>query len=440
VDLAGLIDATPWVDTHEHLVEERWRLQPHAYEYTTTAVGGRSILASDWAVLVDGYTALDMIGAGLDPDLVDVFYGDGLAPLEKWELIAPFLPLVRQTGTMRAVDLTTERLFGLSISRGTIEELDARSRALRVEGFYRHVLSEVANVSHCQVHTLDEHLLCETAHPDLLRQDLALTPLAFGEYEAAELASGIEVGSLDDYLRVVDWSFERYAAQAVAVKCAWAYQRPLAMAVPDTPPRREFERLRAGTAQLAERRRVEDFLLQRCIDLATDAGLPVKLHLGYLAGVGSPAFPHVYDHVRDVVGVVQANPATTFVMMHTAWPQQEQLLALARHQPNVMIDLCWSWIATPLQTEDFLARALTTLSASKLLCFGGDYNVAEHVVGHATIARRGLCRALESLVDDGWLEPDAAERLVPVLMHGNAERVFPVPANAKSGGKGALSV
>lgn len=432
MDLAELIESTPWVDTHEHLVEEHWRLRPQAYEYMTTAFGNRAILAADWSVLVDSSTILDMIGAGLDPALVNEFYSDELESVEKWELIAPYLPLVRQTGAMRAVDLTTERLFGLSISQETIEELDARSRALRIEGFYRRILNEVANVSNCQNHTLDEHILCETAQPNLLRQDLALTPLAFGNYEAAELASGIEVGSLEDYLGVVEWSFERYAAQAVAVKCPWAYQRSLAMAVPETPPKREFEQLRAGSAQPDERRRVEDFLLQRCIDLATDAGLPVKIHLGYLGGVGCPTFPYVYDHVRDIVPVVQGNPATTFVLMHTAWPQQEQLLALAKHQPNAIIDLCWSWIATPLQTEEFLARALTTISASKLLCFGGDYNAVEHVVGHAELARRGLRLTLLRLVEEGWLKAAEAERLVPVLMHGNAERIFPEPANARS--------
>jgi hypothetical protein len=425
VDLAGLIDATPWVDTHEHLVEEERRLRPEGYAYATTAVGNRAVLPPDWSVLVDGYSVLDLIGAGLDAELAAEFYGDRRSPLEKWDLIAPFVPLVRHMGSMRAVDLATERLFGLRLARETVEELDARARALRVPGYYAHVLNDVANVAYCHCHTLDEHLLCETAQPELLRQDLALTPLAFGDYEPAERASGIEVGSLDDYVRVVEWCFERYAAQAVAVKCPWAYQRPLAMDVPETPPRREFERLRAGTAQLAERRRVEDFLLQRCIELATDAGLPVKLHLGYLAGVGYAAFRHVYDHVRDIVPVVQANPATTFVLMHIAWPQQEQLLALAKHQPNVMIDLCWSWIATPLQTGDFLERALTTVPASRLLCFGGDYNAVEHVVGHAEIARRGLQGALERLVEAGWLAPADAERLVPLLMHGNAERVFP---------------
>lgn len=261
MDLGGLIDATSWADTHEHLVEEHHRLRPDDYEFSNTASGERVVLSADWSLLIDAYSVLDLIAAGLAPEVAAELHDAGRSPLEKWDSIAPFLALVRQTGFLRAVDLTTERLLGLSLSRETVEEIDVRLRALRVEGYYARVLRDVANISHCQVHSIEEHLLCESQQPELLRQDLAIAPLAFGTYAAAERESGIDVASLDDYVRVVEWCFDRYAAKAVAVKCAWAYERPLAMEVPSAPPRREFKQLRAGQATLSERRRVEDYLL-----------------------------------------------------------------------------------------------------------------------------------------------------------------------------------
>ena len=131
--------------------------------------------------------------------------------------------------------------------------------------------------------------------------------------------------------------------------------------------------------------------------------------------------PH---HVADAVPLVQAHPRTTFVMMHAAWPQQEQLLSVAKHLPNVVVDLCWAWSLAPRSTTDFVQRFLTTVPASKLLCFGGDTMVVETVVGHAALARRGLATALDGLVRDGWLSVDGALDLVPQLMRGNAQRVF----------------
>jgi predicted TIM-barrel fold metal-dependent hydrolase len=424
-ELGELIDATPWVDTHEHLVEEHRRLQPGGYTFTPASTGRPGTIAADWTALIDFYSLPDLVLAGLPAAAADELHRSERSPREQWETVEPFFAAARNTGFLHAVDITTERLFGLRLSRETVEEIDARARALRVEGYYAHVLRDVANVACCHVNTAEDDPYCETRQPDLLLQDLALAPLATGRHPSVERANGIDVGSLDDYLRVVERCFERYAGRAVAAKLAWAYQRSLAVEVPAEPPRREFERLRAGSAEPAERRRVEDFLLQRCIDLATDAGLPVKIHLGHLGGVGHPSYRHVFDHVRDVVPLVQANPSTTFVLMHIAWPQQEQLLALAKHQPNVVIDLCWAWINAPLSTQELLARALTTLPASKLLCFGGDYVTVEHVVGHAELARRGLQRALESLVACGWLTAAHAAELVPLLMHGNAERIFP---------------
>ncbi len=429
VELGELIDATPWVDTHEHLVEEHHRLLPGGYAFAM-ATGERAAIPADWSALVVHYAVNDLVCAGLSPAAVDTLHSFERSALEKWDAVESCFEAARRTGYLRAVDLTTERLLGLRLTRETCEEVDERLRALRVEGYYAHVLRGVANVSRCQVNTLDADPFCETRSPELLEQDLAIAQLAFGRHDALERASGIEVGSLEDYVRVVEWCFERYAAQAVAAKCVWAYQRPLAARPPGALPRREFKRLRDGEAELAEQRRVEDYLLQRCIELATDAGLPVKVHLGYLSGTHNPQFRHVFDHVRDVVDIVQANPRTTFVLMHAAWPQQEQLLAVAKHHPNVVLDLCWAWILAPLATRDFLERALTTLPATRLLCFGGDYVTVESVVGHAELARRGLQSALERLVADGWLTRTDAIALVPLLMHENADRVFPSRAES----------
>ncbi|MGA8355234.1 MAG: amidohydrolase family protein [Solirubrobacteraceae bacterium] len=424
MSLRELIDATPWLDTHEHLVEERRRLGHDRYEFSEVS-GQRVAIPADWMALLVDYSICDLVCSGLREADVQRLLSDELSPLEKWDVAAEHIEAARSTGYLRAVDLTTERLCGQQFSRETCEEIDVRLRSLRVPGYYSHVLREIANVSCCQVHTVEDDPFCETHSPDLLPQDLAIAGLAHGRHLAAESQSGIEVATLTDYLRVVDWCFDSYASQAVAVKCNWAYQRPLAVRPPQTPPHREFERLRSAQADLAERRLVEDFIFQRCINLATDAGLPVKIHLGYLDGSHHPQFRHVFDHVRDMTPIVQANPATTFVLMHTAWPQQEQLLALAKHHPNVMLDLCWAWILAPLATREFLTRALTSIPASKLLCFGGDFMTVENVVGHAEIARRGLQATLEGLIGEGWLSHDRAQMLVPLLMHGNAERIFP---------------
>jgi uncharacterized protein len=420
--LAEVIDRTQWIDTHEHLVEEQRRLGAEPYVFT--GVWGAPVcIPGDWTALLAHYAVDDLVSAGLAPKAAQDLLWDAAEPLEKWDTVEAALTAARNTGFVRAVDLATERLFGRRLARDTCEDIDAACRALRAPGWYARVLTQ-AGVDRCQVNSLEDDPFCESDQPALLEQDLSLYPLASGNAPAAERRSGIAVGGLDDYLDVVEWCFERFAPHAVAVKLAWAYFRPLAVSAPGAPPRAAFARIRRGESDLDDRRAVEDFLLGRCIELATEHGLPLKLHLGHLAGTSRPELRWVPRHVADVVPLVHGHPRTRFVLMHAGWPQQEQLLSVAKHFPNVVVDLCWAWSLAPRSTTDFVQRFLTTVPASKLLCFGGDSMVVETVVGHAELARRGLEAALGGLVRDDWLTLDAALDLVPPLMRGNALRIF----------------
>jgi hypothetical protein len=425
VDLTEIINVTPWIDTHEHLIEERHRLREDGFTFVEKATGEPITIPGDWTALLANYAIRDLVSSGMPTETADCLLRTEREPVEKWEMVAPYYEATRSTGYLREIDLTTERLFGLRLSRDTCEDIDRSMRDLRKQGYYSHVLHEVANIARCQVNSVEDNPFCETGTPDIFDEDLCLVPLILGGHDQAERASGIEVGSLDDYVEVLDWCFERYGDQAVAVKCPLAYVRSLAVAEVNGRPRRAFQRLRQGVDDLRDRRKVEDFLLRRCLELATDRHLPVKLHMGYLDGNRLPETQWVFSHVCDVTPMIQANPRVTFVLMHMAWPQQEQVLALAKHYPNVVVDLCWSWIASPISTCEFVQRFLTTAPATKLLCFGGDYSTIENVVGHAEIARRGLQVALESLVDRDWLNSEAALKLVPELMNGNANCILP---------------
>jgi hypothetical protein len=433
--LRELIGLTAWIDTHEHLVEERHRLRPDGYTFVETFSGRTSFLPSDWTALLVGYPLDDLVCAGMPTARAYEMCRTNLEPLAKWDAVEPYFEQARRTGYLRALDLATERLFGLRLSRDTCEEIDRRCRALRSVGYYTLVLRGVANIERCHVHSLDVDPLCESAQPDLLDADLSLVPLVLGASPIIERMSGIEVVTIDDYLEVIDWTFGRFASKAVAVKCLWAYLRPLDVDRVDSPPRRSFKRLRRGTADTVDQRRVQDFLFLHCLDLATEWHLPVKLHLGYLSGARRAAFPYISRHVDAVARILEAHPTTTFVLMHMAWPHQEQALAVVKHYPNAVIDLCWSWIVAPLAARDFVCRFITTVPAGKLLCFGGDHVTVENVVGHAELARRGLQKALEDLIACDWMSGNDALELAPLLMNGNARKVFPPPTFAASSSK-----
>ena len=421
------IAATPFVDTHEHLLEESTRLRgPGAHDF---------IPCADAALLLYHYAADDLHAAGMPAGERERFFAPDLAPEAKWRLLAPYWPHCRATGYLQAVRWTVRRLFGeddldaASFVRVS-EQMQARARP----GFYRRVL-DAAGVTSCHVNSF-EAIFRESEQPDLLRQDIGINALCLGpNLEALQRRTGIAAATLGDMYGIVDWYFERYGASAVAVKCSAAYARRLNVrAVPAELAAPLFAAHARGEALTApDRAALENHLLRYCLQRATQCGLPVKLHCGYLAGNDHMSLARIRRHASDLCPLLRAFPETTFVLMHIGYPYQDEYIALAKHYRNVYIDLCWTWILNPAATVRFVREFLLGAPASKLFTFGGDYSSVEPIVGHAHLARHGLARALHGLVEDGWLTMREALELVEPLMRGNAERVFRLREPAAGG-------
>ena len=94
--------------------------------------------------------------------------------------------------------------------------------------------------------------------------------------------------------------------------------------------------------------------------------------------------------------------------------------------------MCWAWLINPIAAKDFLKKFLVTAPANKVLTFGGDYSPVEPVLGHATLARRGVTLALSELVEEGWLSLDEALELTDPIMNGNARNIFNLSEKTKA--------
>ena len=412
---------TLWLDTHEHLLEESTRL---AGPYDDSL---RRFPCDDWAFLLRNYGIDDLVSAGLPMASYRQVLGRELSPHAKWSLVAPYWQRVQNTGYLRALRASTEALFGLRLAAETVDEITRRMHQAAQPGFYRRILRHVAGVRACQVNSV-EATFCPSEQPDLLRQDLAVHGFSLvdrARFEEWQQVTGIAVDGLASLLRIVDWYFDHYGHRAVAVKSAWAYARRLAVA---PPSRAEAQRLMDAYLRGADDNitPLQDYVFTYCVERAAAAHLPIKLHTGYFAGNNDMPLARVQANLADLCPVLSRHRGATFVLMHIAYPYQNELLALCKHWSNVVVDLCWAWSIDPISTTDFVRRFLVTAPVSKLLCFGGDVTAVENVPGHAELARRGLFRALSSLVDDGFFGEHEALMLVDPLMHGNARAIFPL--------------
>lgn len=420
--IAEAVSAAWLVDTHEHLPDESVRTgwQP-----------GTCIPCDDWGLLLTHYLNDDLRIAGM-PEADVQLLGDAEASSEaKWRALEPWWPKTRHTAYAQVLRETLRTLYGIEeLSAETIGPLAERYRELVRPGFYREVLRRVARIESCQVNDITGAIFHEAEDPLLLMQDIGIQWLHTDPASTAhESALGLEAPDLAGYHAVIDAAFARWGEFAVGVKCPAAYMRNLDYErVPADAVEGVYTRIRNGSpASPEEWKALQDHLFWWCVDRATEMGLPVKLHTGYLAGTGHMPMDRILAHPREIAELCRKSPETRFVFFHACWPHTEELLAVAKHWPGAHLDLCWAWILNPLAAQRLLMGALLSIPHTKLLPFGGDYMPVELVVGHAAIARRGIALSLSALVRDGWLAREEALALVEPICHGNAEALFDLP-------------
>ncbi len=417
-----LAEATQFVDTHEHLLEEETRLGgPSGASHPAQAL-------KDFAVLFSHYADSDLLSAGMTAEDYRRLFTAGVEPLEKWRIAAPWYERTRLSGYMRNVRESLRILYGEEdLTVENVERVSSKVEAMIRPGYYRRILQE-ARISYCQVNSLQDPLFMETSQPDLLAQDLSLISLStdLGSFSASRRA-GREPRRLSDWHAVIDWAFATYGSRAIAVKSQAAYARRLDfddVSAGEAAPL--FERFAADTASLsaAEVKALQDHLFNYCLRKAREHHLPVKLHTGYYAQTSSMPLHRVRTNGGDVSELLMRYPDLRFIIMHITWPYQDEAIALAKHFPNAYVDMCWAWIINPVAAIRFAKEFLLAAPASKLLTFGGDYMPVELVPGHARVARQGLAQALAELEQEGWLAESETPSLLARLMNGNAEELF----------------
>ena len=73
-------------------------------------------------------------------------------PLEKWKLLEPYWPAVKNTGYGQAARISMRQLYGVDdLSADTVEKVQAGYEKLRRPGFYRQILCELGKIESCQV-------------------------------------------------------------------------------------------------------------------------------------------------------------------------------------------------------------------------------------------------------------------------------------------------
>ena len=411
-DLATFIRTSKLVDTHEHL--------PREIYYTEW----RPDVLAD---LFGSYTNNDLIAAGAtavaaqrvadrnDPDVQSRFAG-----------IKDAWSQCRHTGYGQATRLTARLAYGIEdITEQSLVDAHERHSARNFRGERLRLLRDVARLDHAQIDLFDWETTPDHIDAGFFFYDLSARTFANGElqFEDLERELGASVVDLRGLLLAIEHLFERRGPMAIAVKTQHAYDRTLAWSTrTDTEAATALELIRSGNSSQAARLCIGDWCLDHVVRIASIYKLPIKIHTGYLA---RNSYMQIHNtRVGLLCPLLARHPEARFVLMHIASGHEHELLAIAKHYPNVYVDLCWAWSINPRTTGRFVCDYLHQVPTNRLFAFGGDTFTPTAAIAYAYQAREGLLRALTSEVKDHTLSESEAISIAGRFMRENQHEAF----------------
>ncbi|MBI4600477.1 MAG: amidohydrolase family protein [Planctomycetes bacterium] len=229
---------------------------------------------------------------------------------------------------------------------------------------------------------------------------------------------GLGMGSLGDYLEVLDHMFSRAkAAGAACLKSTLAYERTLRFElVARERVEGVFGRPRKELSP-EDVKAFEDFVFWRLVELSAKHDLPFQIHTGQARIQGSDPML--------LVDLIEANPKTKFILFHGGFPWVgETGVIVMRHGSHVWIDSVWLPTLSYATAKRALHEWLDVMPSDRIL-WGADCNHGEGIYGATELTRRCLAEVLAERVDAGDLKEEHALRIGRQVLRENALKLFP---------------
>ncbi len=413
-----LINQIPIADTHEHLIEESDRLNPAKPQFP-----------NDISLLFIQYVESDLIVSGMPEDDLEILKQVDGDPEKKWGIIRRWWPVIKSTGYGQMVQNTIRKVYQIDdLNDANWLDVNAAIQKIPQSGFYTKILKNLCNLDHCQINALDTPIFRNTQSPEYFLMDLCVSSLCSDfDPDLIQNIIGHNINNLDDCIEAIDRSFRKYGNKAVAIKNQSAYRRRLdfqEVKRTDAESCLQYCLNKNWQVQKYEQKPLEDYLFNHTARKSAEYDLPYKIHTGYHSGHGTMPMDYLLYNASDMSLICRMHPDTRFVFLHITYPFQDQAIALAKHYPNAFIDMCWSWMISPVSAVRFLKEFLTTAPVNKLFAFGGDVSIVELVPGHLELAKRGVIQAISELYAEGWIDSGNIDYIIESILLKNATDLY----------------
>ena len=156
----------------------------------------------------------------------------------------------------------------------------------------------------------------------------------------------------------------------------------------------------------------------------TQYNLPFKFHTGYYAGHSRMPVNRIKS--GNMCELLARYIDAKFILMHIAYPYSSELIAIAKHYPNVWVDLCWAWSIDPYSSFDFVRRFIHAVPINKLFAFGGDTQWPTSAYAYSVQTRKWFTHVLQTEIKEGFLNEKQALSIAHRLMEKNQKDCFDI--------------
>lgn len=396
------------IDTHEHL--------PH--DKNAVSRSEKDILYS----MFRQYLSSDMLSSGMSAQDMAFVRDASLPVLDRWRVAEPYYALCRYTGYGRATARGIKELYGYdAVTSENIEDIAKKHRAAYEGDRLYEILSERLHIERA---VLDGFTGTAFDFDERLFRRVERYDGYMGVYEIPFET----LGSFDDWIAYSESELDKSRDAICGYKIGLAYNRSLCF------PKPSYAQAKSAFDEAMTKRRnsgdrspttfpetTQNYMLHRLLETNRKYRLPVQIHTGLQEGNGNILSN---SDPMKLESVFLAYPEVPFDIFHIGWPFQRRAIALAKMFPNVTLDFCWANIISPTASVEAFREALDAVPYNKIMAFGGDYCVAEGVVGHLLLARENLARALQAKIDLGEMNYAQAESVAHATLYENPKRVF----------------
>jgi uncharacterized protein len=228
----------------------------------------------------------------------------------------------------------------------------------------------------------------------------------------------LPISTLGEYVAVLDRLFQEAKEKgAVCLKTTLAYQRTLLFEkVPADRAVRVFGKPKSELSE-SEVKEFEDYIMWQLVALSAKHGLPFQIHTGQARIQGS--------NPMLLVDMIEANPKTKFILFHGGFPWTgETGVIVMKHGSHVWIDSCWLPTLSYTAAKRAYHEWLEVMPSNRIM-WGADCNHAEGIYAATEFTRRCLAEVLAEKIDHGDLIEEHALRIGRQIMRENALELFP---------------